>query len=342
MSSFSDDLDSTHFPAQDWSYHIPSQPHIIVPLHGTVQDFRIHLDPLINSESSGFTNTDFLKAIRFSDVEISNPVFSWKYESRRTAQAVLPFLYLGPVTVANDVEFLQTNGITMVLAVRNTKSAQANLLRSKVAAKLGIESHTIDVAGNQELIAAFPEGIEMINAHLSAMYHHRQRQNTAEQYPTNDLSAAIIPGKVLIYCETGNDRSASLVAAYIMAMFSMNLVKAIQTVQVHRFAAVYDDYSRTILQTYESILKAKRDVIKANMNSKTQCFHGRAGSGSKQDSSIRSTSKISKRNLAEADDDEDIDMADDGQDILEGSARRGGRAPFDEGPGIPRPAENGF
>lgn len=343
MSSPSNSLDSNHSSAQGWSYRVPSPPHITVPpasLYGTREKIRVRLDPHANFESNGFTNTDFLKTVKFDDMIMSNPIFSWKYESRRTAQSVLPFLYLGPVNAANDADFLQTNGITMVLAVRNTKSAQAKLLRSKTAAILGIENHTIDVAGNQELIAAFPEGIELINAHLSAMCPDKREQNTSGQFYADD-HAKWATGKVLVYCETGNDRSALLVAAYIMAMFSMNLVNAIQVIQVQRFAVAYDDDSREVLQTYDSILQAKRDVVQANLNSEVQFSHDGASPGPNQDTSNGSTSKASKRTIGEADG-EDIDMVDDGHDkILGGSASREGLAPFQDMSSIQKLIEKG-
>ena len=189
-------------------------------------------------------------------------MLEWKYEQRRMAQQVLPFLYLGPASAAKDRNFLQKEGITMVIAVRNTMSAQARLLGSKAAQELGLETMMIDVAGNQELIAAFPRAIEAINSHLSAMYRQEQiRRTQAVAAGQGDLQS--MSGKVLVFCESGNERSATLVAAYIMAMYSTDLVKAIQIVQAQRFAVAFDDSLRNLLSTYEMILKAKRDIVLA-------------------------------------------------------------------------------
>lgn len=339
MQSISSKLTSTHIPAQDRSYRVPSPPHILIPsnpIYGDEEELRAPIDHLHNFESNGFVNTEFLKSINFGDLSMASPMLSWKYENRRTAQRVLPFLYLGPVTVANDMEFLQSNGITLVLAVRDSKTAQAKLLRSKVAASLGIESRMIDVAGNQELIAAFPEGIQIINSHLSALYQ-KNREHSAQRLCAMENNSAETPGKVLVYCETGNERSALLVAAYIMAMFSLNVIKAIQVVQAQRFAVGYDDYSKHILQAYDSILRAKRDVLQANSSSTIRVSHGKTGPGLDQTRG-ESMSRAGKRSLDEIS--EDCEMGDYDHDILQAPpGRQGGLAPFQDGSGLQRAPE---
>ena len=95
----------------------------------------------------------------------------WQYSYRRNAQLILPFLYLGPSTAAKDAEFLKREGITLLLATRNAKTALASLCSGdKIARQLGIASESIDTAGNQELIAAFPRVVKCINDHLLAVY----------------------------------------------------------------------------------------------------------------------------------------------------------------------------
>lgn len=210
-------------------------------------------------ESTGFANAEFLRAVNLDDLVTRNAMLDWKYEQRRQAQQILPFIWLGPVAAARDANFLLRSNITMVVAVRNTHSAQARLLGSKPAEALKIQSETIDVAGNPELIAAFPRAIEMINLHLSKAYQVNQSRFATG----NGTGVSDMPGKVLVFCETGNERSAAVVVAYIMAMYSVPCVKAIQLAQAQRFAVSIDDSMRHLLQTYESMLKAKRDVLSA-------------------------------------------------------------------------------
>ena len=257
-------------------------------------------------------------------------MLEWKYEQRRMAQQILPFLYLGPMSVAKDRSFLQQQGITMVLAVRNTMSAQARLLGSKAAQELGLDTKMIDVAGNQELIAAFPRAIEAINSHLSVMYKQNQIRRT-QALAIGQAGLQSTPGRVLIFCESGNERSATLVAAYIMAMYSTDLVKAIQIVQAQRFAVAFDDSLRNLLLTYEMILKAKRDVVQADnrlLDVPGGVSFTNASTGSDQEASRRS--KRSKRTFDESYDDA---METDGGIAHQDRGRfemRDGSAPFQD------------
>ena len=242
------------------------------------------------------------------------------------AQQILPFLYLGPMAAARDRSFLQREGITMVLAVRNTMSAQAKLLGSKAAQEMGIGTKNIDVAGNQELIAAFPRAIEVINTHLSTMYRLQQARGAqATAAAQGHLSSA--PGKVLVFCESGNERSATLVTAYIMAMYSTDLIKAIQIVQAQRFAVAFDDSLRNLLSTYEIILRAKRDVVQADSRIMGSGGTGKPGLGNGSSGGV---GKSSKRTLDDVYD-EEMDMDEDAHRMDHGRFEgRAGSAPFQD------------
>lgn len=319
---------SSHSPAQGWSYRVPSPPRIVVPPPALnalgLPDLHIDQDSSLSVENNGFGKAEFLKTVTYDNFIVNNSYIEWRYEQRRLAQQVLPFMYLGPVSAARDIDFLQNSRITMVVAVRNTMSAQARLLGSKAATDLGIEVQTLDVAGNQELIAAFPRGIEIVNSHLSAMY--KAQQSKLLEGATSENSPILPPGKVLVYCESGNERSASFVAAYIMAMYSMQLLKTIQIVQSQRFCVSFDDSSKILLQSYEAILQAKRDVFKADGD----YAQVKAGSVDNMESHARPAAlklKASKRTLDEADED---DMVVDGDECTDGNKfeAREGFAPF--------------
>ena len=329
-----DNMERPRSPAQLWSYRVPSPPRVIVPPPALTSmglpDLQIDQDSSFNFESSGFANAEFLKTVTYGDFMTVNNMVEWKYEQRRMAQQILPFLFLGPVSAARDAKFLRDSDITMVLAVRNTMSAQAKLLSSKAAAELEIETQYIDVAGNQELIAAFPRAIELINAHLSSMYRLAQ-SNKAQLHDSGGSPSA--PGKVLVFCETGNERSATVVAAYVMAMYSMDIVPALQIVQAQRFAVAFDDSLRNLLQTYESILRAKRDVVKAGNG---YSGNGHRANGVSQNLLIGNHGadkaggrKSSKRTLDEADDEMDTD-ADERFVMEERFDKREGYAPFQD------------
>ena len=326
-----------HSPSQIWSYRVPSPPRVIVPPPALrsdgLPDLHIDQNSSLDFESNGFANAEFLKTVTYSDIMTVNNMIEWKYEQRRMAQQILPFLFLGPVSAARNSTFLRDNGITMVLAIRNIMSAQAKLLNSKAAVELGIECAFVDVAGNQELIAAFPKVFNVINAHLSSMYQQSQTKKAAQDLGPGEHPP--IPGKVLVFCETGNERSAAVVAAYIMAMYSLDLIPALQIVQAQRFAVAYDDSLKNLLVAYGAILQAKRDVVHAG---NAFIGNGHTTNGQMASSSFNihqipygrnGTSKSNKRTLDEADDEMDTDE-DDVFAIKERSEERKGYAPFQD------------
>jgi hypothetical protein len=164
----------------------------------------------------------------------------WTYESRRQAQPILPYLYLGPASVARDHAFLRGAGITMLLAARDTRQAQARLLAVGNSARaLGMAADYVDVSGRQELISAIPLAVGKINAHLL------EREGR---------------GKVLVCCETGNERSAALVAAYVMTMYDADLGQALGFINCSRFCSNFDDEIKFLLRSYGDIIAARRMV----------------------------------------------------------------------------------
>ena len=180
---------------------------------------------------------------------------------RRSAQAIQPFLYLGPSSATRDLDFMRREGVTMLLVIRNTMTAAASLLSGdKVARELGIQAAAVDVAGNQELIAAFPRACRIINDHLIAQF----RRGIANGTVNAGSAGSVIPGKVFVFCESGNERSAAVVAAYLMSMFNLDLITAIQYVQGQRFCVAFDDGLKNLLLNYEELLNAQRCVSAAS------------------------------------------------------------------------------
>lgn len=171
-------------------------------------------------------------------------VNSWKYESRREAQNVLPFLYLGPSTVCKDEAYLTQARISMVLFVRHASPLQPKPLPPSIkkAQDLGITIQTLDVTSSQELIAAFTHATRMINTHLTGAY-------------ANSISP-----NVLICCDSGNARSAAVTVAYCMDILGITLETALQFVHSKRFCTSLDDSLKFVLASYADILRARRDV----------------------------------------------------------------------------------
>lgn len=258
---------------------------------------------------------DFINKFNQEDIECLRTITQgphavklkeWKYESRRQAQPILPYLYLGPSSAARDVQFLRDQGITMLLVIRDTTTATSGLLSGQKAAReLGIISESIDVQGNQELIRAFPRAIEVINKHLIGAY--RARKDAVQQPHSPDNSP--MWGKVLVWCESGNERSAAVVVSYLMAIYSLNVIEAIQYIQAERFCIAFDDSLKNLLLSYHQLLEAQRGILAAG-----------------GDADRRKVSGNEKRSRDEVGD-MDVDMDAEKMDDL---ARFGGRsfAPF--------------
>lgn len=173
----------------------------------------------------------------------------WSYTKRREAQTILPFLYLGPAAVTKDSEFLKKEGINLLLAVRDNTSVLSRMMSgAKAANDLGIQSDSIDIDGDSDLITHFPRAIRRLNEHLVSGLSAREEG---------------LPPKVLIFCETGNEKSAAVVVAYLMVMFNLDLIKAAWGVQRRRFSVNMDNIMQDILHSFQTILDAKRQVTKA-------------------------------------------------------------------------------
>jgi serine/threonine/tyrosine-interacting protein len=270
--------------------------------------------------STEFGNPVFLRAlVSHGAYHVKHLGLEWKYAQRRAAQKILPFLLLGPGTAAQDANFVRTQGITLLVAVRNASAArlQSKLLDpSKFASSAGLQTLTLDLDSPYDMITKLPPTIKAINDHLE--------QSCNSMLPT---SLDNIPAKVLVFCESGNDRSATVVTAYLMVLYGLDAVEAMQLVQSQRFCLAIEDGSKNMLLTFEDILQAKRDVaIEHELDIRNSYMPTQQantiGSGSR---------KVSKRSYDSANgSDEDMEdrKSDEDEDEMEG---RHGQAPFQDG-----------
>lgn len=244
--------DSHYVPTHQYTRGLPSQPRVAICPSSNFFDITSVPHDVPAPVSHDFREGEFVCPGFFEKV---NPDYfahrlermDWSYNMRRTAQDVLPFLYLGSFTCLRDLQFLKWRGFTLLLAIRNKQSALARLVSGeKAASDLGIEADSIDVLDNQELISKFPHAIRRINDHLVSP------------------SSGSPQRKVLVFCETGNERSACVVITYLMVMLNLSMSDAAQMAQSRRFSVSLEEPSRQLLSCFESILNAKRDVEKAN------------------------------------------------------------------------------
>ncbi|KAF3206391.1 hypothetical protein TWF191_001472 [Orbilia oligospora] len=231
----------SHHPTLPWSNGIPSPPRILVPPPTLINDPASRgrpgtRQPLNYGPPPNGTSLSSSQLLASSGI-LPTTLQDWRYESRREAQQILPHLYLGPVSAAKDLAYLRRENITLLIAVRNNVTARHRLLNAyneiakdpELKARIRFES--VDVSGNQELIASFPIASKLVDDHLynnAPPSFARRKPNGLPEQPPN-------PGKTLIYCESGNERSAAVAAAYIMQHINCSAVQAIQVIQGRRF-----------------------------------------------------------------------------------------------------------
>jgi serine/threonine/tyrosine-interacting protein len=277
---------------QEYSYRLPTPPRIIIPpptLSSAMPELALGPVPAEDVDMS------FLRDLALDDIVQKNTLLEWVYEHRRQAQIILPWLYLGPMLAARDKAFLTREGITMVLGIRARQQSMNGALR--IASEVCEEVNTVEAPTYQSLIGQFANVTRGINAHVA-----RVRQVAIQQTGQPSL------GKVLIFCESGNDMSAAVTVAYLMeTLGDFDYIKAMQVCQAQRFCANFDDTSKHTLRAYWDIIQARRAVATFNTQTNGTNLVAKKGATSLQPS----FASKAKRTIEETHDDDDVDMGGD-------------------------------
>ncbi|KAF2849724.1 phosphatases II [Plenodomus tracheiphilus IPT5] len=275
-SAMTDSLDAYKRSYHEYSYRLPTPPRIVVP------------PPTMTTEMPGLAiggTTDdldmsFLRETGLENIVQTNTLLDWSYDRKRQAQMILPWLFLGPWVAAKDRAFMEGQGITMVLAIRAQPNSMMGAMNA--VAQSGVEFAAIDAPSYFSLTGRLTETTTLINRHVA-----RVRQQTLAQTGEKTL------GKVLVFCESGNERSAAVVAAYLMeTLDNFDYIKAMQVCQAQRFCVNFDDTIKNMLRSHWDILLARRSVATSLMPSPRSQY---------------------KRTIEHTRDDEDMDM-DDAED----------------------------
>ena len=257
----------------------------------------------------------FMQSIRsLHKLQLQHHMLDWRYERRRDAQSILPFLFLGPGSVAQNPAFVQSNGITFMVAVRNAFTASRIprfLDPTTFRSAAGLDSAIIDLDSAYDLVRNLRRVIKSMNDHL---------ERSCTQHPINSIND--IQGKILVFCESGNERSAVVVCAYLMIVYGIDAITAIHVVQSQRFCIDFKDEMKSMLLDFEAILVAERQVAAAGRN------QDEINPVTNQSMLIPTLKKASKRNIDRAyEDDEEMGDADAWSPPSNGDFRAG-VAPF--------------
>lgn len=254
-------------PAAPYSSRPPSPPIIHIPAISSEGKTSLSIVPSFSNVDSRFLTKEDLDIISGGKTQVAfDKACEWKYEGRRAAHPILDFLLLGPIRLMRDETYIRNEGITMVLAVLDSRMAATFNAHKKRADALGIAADKVFVDSKVDVISKFETAIRIINDHLLAIYRAQAVQvgtGIDDGQMAIDRSADFRRGKVLVCCETGNDRSVIVCAAYLMAIYGLTHVQAIQFVTLQRFSVNFDDDSKLALLTYDDILNARRDVSRS-------------------------------------------------------------------------------
>jgi serine/threonine/tyrosine-interacting protein len=231
----------------------PSVPSLVLPnvtlSDGTPIELKIerspnHIDPTcVTAEQLDFLAQICPKISAFAGAE-------WRYEHRRYVQRILDYLYIGPSVALRDLGAIERAGITMVVSVRDSRmAAWSQKSLDHAEEKLGLEVMRLDVDNMSHFLNNFPRAIHAINEHVMAV---SKAATDSSKY-----------GKVLITCESGNERSAALAVGYIMAVFGSPLTPTLHFVSVQRFCVAFTDEVKNQLKNWEDIVRARAAVARA-------------------------------------------------------------------------------
>ncbi|RFU77076.1 fmi2 [Trichoderma arundinaceum] len=250
-------------PASPYSYRPPSPPVMDFIAYPSDSPMFI-LEPSYDLvDPSQISRGDFAIVTGNRTQTTVEHLSRWRYEERREAQRILDFLYLGPTSVIRDHGFLRREAISMIVVARDARAPIRLASIDTASTTLGISVVYVDIQPDVP-VKAFYKIVHHVNNHLLDMHRAQAGGGENSFNPSQQLLGQTLNnaghGRVLVVCDSGNDLSPVLVAAYIMSMFGQSAKAAIQYVNVQRFCACFDEESKRTLITWEGIIKASASV----------------------------------------------------------------------------------
>lgn len=307
------DVAHAHIPHHEYTYRLPTPPRIVVPPPTlTTEVPELHVSGTDPAEGN---DTNFLKELNLESIIAKNTLLDWSYERRRKAQMILPWLYLGPLNAAKDREWLKSEGITMVLAIRSQPKTMVGTMQ--IAKETCGQVDSVVAPTYFELVGQLSHTTRLINQHVARI--RRMTETTGNPQL----------GKVLVFCESGNEKSAAVVAAYLMEVLDdFDFIKSMQVCQAQRFCVNFDDSIKNILQNHWDILVARRSVAhsRSELLSSTALTNGLQQVAQKpyQQHQLHAPQHSSlkvKRSVEDMDDDMDMSDGGDPTDVLRFTGR---------------------
>lgn len=280
-------------PTAPYSRYAPSPPHIPITLAPRGESAGLNAYTLVPTDANlaaiSLQPEELAIVARGRPQKATDNAATWNYEMRRGAQQILDYMCIGPTSVLRDHAHLKQHGITMIVLVRDAMmgTGPAPSL-DKACQACGIDSYHVNVESLHQLIHNLPDIIHHLNDHMVRVHRHSLAESGTPRV-----------GNILVACNTGNDRSAALVAAYIMAVFGASMHKVVQFIMVQRFCCTFDEDVKRMLQTWQDLLRATAAVSANNLAME------------QQSPPPRPKQTHSKRRIDDALRDVDVEMDDD-------------------------------
>lgn len=248
-----------HISTGPWSNRLPDRERVVIPplsleVQNNTSKLKLDLGKIVSHEDK-YQNIDFLNEQDIREALISPGI--WQYDQRHQAQAILPFLFIGELSMAKKKDFLVGHAITMILTISpDTKFHRAIAEGScRVAKEDGYHVQHYFVNTIQQLVHIFPQASTAINRHLVSM--------------KDDTKI----GRVLICCENGNVQAPALAAAYLVEnLSSMTSSEAIQLVSAKRFSCAWEEPYKHAIADYAMLVQARRNVQADRSSAQQQTF----------------------------------------------------------------------
>lgn len=166
----------------------------------------------------------------------------WSSNLRDEAQEIVPGLWIGPLSVLKDTQFLEDQAPTRVLISLTDTNIIPAIVKYKYEALPDYTCYSFD-PGNKK---TNPLAIVSQLAEICKVIHDALFHGTA----------------TLVFCESGNEQSAVVAAAYLIYSSqncNLEMIPAVQAVQRERGSVSLDDAAKHNLQTF-------RDLCRAHVN----------------------------------------------------------------------------
>lgn len=130
------------------------------------------------------------------------------------ATQILPFLYLGSVKDAQDPVFLATHNVRYIINVSQEEYWS-------VDKRVQIFTYKVDDSATADIASLFSPTRCLIN-------------NVRERYYRSEAAGKASPPAVLVHCQKGRSRSATIVLAYLIFMNGWSVAEAMKYVATRR------------------------------------------------------------------------------------------------------------